>query len=410
MISPTRLLLVAVVTGALIAQGCSKKKETPIEVTAAPTVAESGGKAATEKECREFADALSAAAKEDNEVKMRTLFRMDDIVQRSISDLGISQDSRESFMKGARGSLATNDLTNQILAAKKTGGDLKFLRIRTVNGQPRALYRFNQGFKGVSYLELIVARYPDGELGVEDVYVYAAGEMLTQRLRQSMMPMIATNQKLLNQLRGKDKEMLEHAKTIRDMKTKTQSRDHEGADREYLQLPESLQNDKSVMLIHIATAKGLGDENYLAALEKYENLFPDDASTDLLSIDYYIVKKQFDKALVRIDRLNKAIEGDPYLNVLRAKALAENHQFAEAAKAAESAIQAEPDSLDGYWSRLSVSLKAKMFADTLTWLQKITETFEFEFADLTKLDDYSEFVESPQYAEWTKWLAEQKKK
>ena len=410
MISPTRFLLVAVVAGALIAQGCSKKKEAPIEVTAAPTVAESGGQAATEKECREFAEIMSAAAKEDDEVKMRTLFRMDDIVQRSISDLGISQDSRESIIKGVRGSLATNDLTSQILAAKNTGGELKFLRIRTVNGQPRALFRFNQGFKGVGYLELVVARYPDGELGVEDVYVYATGEMLTQRLRQSVMPMIATNQELLNRLRGRDKEMLEHAKTIRDMKTKTQSGDHEGAEREYLKLPDSLQNDKSVILIHMTSAKGLGDEKYLAAMEKYENLFPNDASVDFLSIDFYILKKQFDKALFRIDRLDKAIEGDPYLNVLRAKALSENNQFAKAAKAAEAAILAEPESQNGYWSRLSISLKAKMFTDTLTWLQKITETFEFEFADLTKLDDYSEFVESPQYAEWTKWLEVQKKK
>ena len=44
-------------------------------MTAAPTVAESGGKVATEKECHEFADTMIAAAKVEDEVKVGSFRR-----------------------------------------------------------------------------------------------------------------------------------------------------------------------------------------------------------------------------------------------------------------------------------------------------------------------------------------------
>jgi hypothetical protein len=64
---------------------------------------------------------------------------------------------------------------------------------------------------------------------------------------------------------------------------------------------------------------------------------------------------------------------------------------------------------DAYWARITVALKEKDHADTLAWLKKIVEKCAMEFEDLMKLDDYAEFVKSPQYAEWLKWYRGRKK-
>ena len=38
---------------------------------------------------------------------------------------------------------------------------------------------------------------------------------------------------------------------------------------------------------------------------------------DLISIDAFLIHKEYDKAQAAIDRLDESLGGDPYLNVLR---------------------------------------------------------------------------------------------
>ena len=137
-----------------------------------------------------------------------------------------------------------------------------------------------------------------------------------------------------------------------------------------------MKKERSVLLLRLQAAQSLNNEaEYTQSIEDYRTAHPEDACVDLLSIDFHVVKKQYPEALACIDRLDHAVLGDPYLQILRANAHAEQNDLVAARADLEKAIAAEPDLLDAYWSLVSVSLKDKNFNETLRTLRLIRDRF-----------------------------------
>ena len=131
-----------------------------------------------------------------------------------------------------------------------------------------------------------------------------------------------------------------------------------------------------------------------------ERFHPNDACIDMLSIDSFVSKKEYDKAFECIERLDNSVGGDPYLNVMRANAKLIQQKNNEAKKYAELALEKEPDLFPGYQVLLNVSIADKNYDDTVSVLNALKENFEIEFEDFTQIEAYSDFVKSPQYKKW----------
>jgi tetratricopeptide (TPR) repeat protein len=169
----------------------------------------------------------------------------------------------------------------------------------------------------------------------------------------------------------------------------------------YRKLPRAIQTEKSVLLVRLRATRELGDEEgYNTALEEFRKLFPQDACIDFLSIDYYLTKGQHQESLACVDRVDRFLGGDPYLDVIRAHLLADAGDLKAATLAADKAIAAEPDLFDAVASRLSIALKAKDHAATMRYLLHLEKEFGIEFADLTIVPEYAEFVKSPEHKKW----------
>lgn len=148
-----------------------------------------------------------------------------------------------------------------------------------------------------------------------------------------------------------------------------------------------------------------GEADYLAAMQMFRKLYPEDAAIDFISIDYFFLQKRFDEARKSIDRLDRAVGGDPYLNVIRGNAWMEEGRFDEARQAMEEAIKKKPDLANAYWMRITLSLRERKHADTLKWLQTTVEKWHVTIGNLNEFPDYAEFVNSPQHGEWLEWYA-----
>jgi hypothetical protein len=85
---------------------------------------------------------------------------------------------------------------------------------------------------------------------------------------------------------------------------------------------------------------------------------------------------------------------------------------ADARAAVEKAIAEEPTLNFAYGARLSIATRERNHADTLTWLKKgiALDALALDAADLMAHPDYTEFVKSPQFAEFQTWLAGRAKK
>ena len=158
-----------------------------------------------------------------------------------------------------------------------------------------------------------------------------------------------------------------------------------------------------MLILRLQAALNINDDGeYLRAIEDCRAKMPDDPSVDMISIDYYYMKKRFKEAVDAVDRLDRAVEGDPYLRTLKAGVHAEQGDLAAARADLKAAMEADPGLIDAYWGLIGVTLKDDNYDETLKTLRTIRDRFQVDPGDLTAVDLYKGFVASPQFQEWLK--------
>lgn len=399
-----------VTAGTLLAVGCNNGSSSATVATPAPP-AEQFGPPISDEECQQFAKSLESAVKSNRAVQVSKMFRFDDLLRRSISDLGLSPQVQQDIMNGARSTLQNAEPIAQIRASVKAGGSYHFLHLLHDGNRPKVLFRMINPEGAVNYHEFTITRFPDGNLGAEDIYSVATGEPISQTIRRFIIPGLQQrNGGVLSRLRGTDKQYAVNVELIQSMIQAVHDKRYADVQRTYRQLPKELQEDKVVLVAYAQGSAGVNDQDHEAAVETLRRLYPNDPCVDLMSVDYHLIRREYKLCLDDMNRLSLAIGGDPYLECLKVVALINLGELRAAAKCAEEAIEMEPDLEPAYWSRVKVSLRAKNHLDTLTWLKKITKNFNTTITDLSEVPEYAMFVKSPQYREWVKWYAARRSK
>jgi tetratricopeptide (TPR) repeat protein len=384
--------------------GC--RKALPDPASPAPAL-ESAGPPPTEQEARQFADRMTSAVRAGDAAAIDQLLRLAGLAERVISDLGLSSRERQGFLAGVATSLRQASFGQQILQGIKGDGSYQLLRIRTVDGRPRPLFRMIHSEGALNYHDYALARHKDGEVVTEDMFVFVNGEPLSQTVRRLVIPALASLRDK-GAHRGVDPQELSSLEAVGAMTRAFRGGDFKTAVTTYRTLPRQCQERKPILVLYVQATMGLGEDgeaDYLAAMETFRKLFPNDAAVDFISIDYFLLKKRYDEARLAMDRLNEAVGGDPYLGVLRGTAWMEEGRFEEAGRAIEKAIQEEPGLTPAYWARVTLSLREKNHNDTLKWLKIIVGNRGVEVQDLAAVPEYAEFVKSPRHGEWQKWYA-----
>lgn len=396
-------------TAILLLPGCGQKAATA-PATGAPRVANTGA-APTQAECEELGKKLEKALREDDQAFTNSFFRFTELIQRAFSDIDMPAKDREQFNQRLPASIgpAMQRYHEQLKQAK-----IKYLRVKMVDGQPRIVIRLILGGdgEGVNYHEYPIVRYPDGKLGAEDMYIVSTGETITTTMRRILVPMLTqANQGLLDRLSGGEQLYAKNMQAIIAMTSNLRQGNHQAVLAAYDKLPAELQKDKSLLLITIQCAM-VNEQRYAQLLELYRNQFPNDSAIDLISVDYFIMKQKYDEALQSLDRSIKTIGDDAYLHVLKGNVYMEAKQYAKAKEEIDIALKMEKDLQDAYWTRITIGLKEKNNADTLTWLKKIVEDFNesLDFDTMIKNEVYADFGKTKEFGELKKWFASRPKK
>jgi tetratricopeptide (TPR) repeat protein len=388
----------------LLMPGCAKK--TPDPATPAPAVV-GVGPPPTEEDARNFAESLTKAVLAGDSASIDQIVHLSDLEERLASDLSMSDSKRSEVLAGTRKGFREVGFGAQIIKATQDGGTYKLLRLHTVDGKPRALFRLIDAAGGLNYHDYSLARFPDGSVSMEDVYIFLTAEPLSRTIRTLMIPALTASKGV----KARDEAISSLAAMRRSMQ---QGRIADAVAR-YRQLPKAAQEMKPVLLCYIEATmrqalqpKG-SEKDYIAAMEQFPKLYPDDACIDFISIDYFVLKNQYDKGLEAIDRVDASIGSDPYLNVIRCNVLIAANQFDKAKAAVDKALKEDPDLQQAYWARITVSLRERSFDETLEWLKKVVQNCNITVEDLTQTPAYSDFVKSPQHAEWKQWYQTNKK-
>ncbi|HLF91971.1 MAG TPA: hypothetical protein VJB14_00790, partial [Planctomycetota bacterium] len=162
-------------------------------------------------------------------------FDLDALFARSLKDAPGDPKRKEGFARGVRKSFNLGRKTAQ--AAQ--GGSYRLLRIRTVDGKPRPLFRMiSEG--GLNYQEFLLE-----DSRIVDVYPYIQGEWMSETLRRLCTVALASDP-----AGGglKDNEYMKNLPAIQKMTALQNGGKSAEALAVYAALPASLRKEKSLLL------------------------------------------------------------------------------------------------------------------------------------------------------------------
>jgi tetratricopeptide (TPR) repeat protein len=311
---------------------------------------------------------------------------------------------RANFARGLKSATVNprSGFGRAVMGAVEVSGDYKALRIHNEGGQVRVLFRLVSSNGALNYHDWVLGRSANGKAVAVDCHVFLIGELYSQNLRRSFLPLAhKSGGASVEKLSGPEKDFVEHFREFAQMGQFVRERNWRQALNTYKELPASVQESKPAMTMRLLATQSVSDAEYLATIDDFRKRYPNDAMIDLISVDAYILRKAYDKALEAIDRVDKAIGRDPYLKVLRGNVLLREKKLDAARDMVQNAIVQDPNLLRGYYSLIDISLARRDYADTVKWLKK-AESLGVTFGDLTAVPAFAEFVKSAEYKNWLK--------
>ena len=321
------------------------------------------------------------------------------LIERSTRDTSTPKGFADGFAKGVRRSGI--NLGKQLVEAQDDESDFHLLRLRMDGGAPHALYRvISQA--GINYLDFELARNAKGEVVIVDIYPHISGELFSQTLRRTFLQAAKeAGYDIVDKMMGKEQEFLKNIPKLQTMQRLAQEQKFAEVVKTFGELPASLRQNKSFLLIRLNASSHLDESEYQKAILEFEKAYPNDPSLDLISIDGHMMRKDYAAVMKTIDRLDARVK-DPYLQYLRGSVMLEKGDGKEARRLFQAAITAEPRLAMPYWVLIGLSLQDKKYKDTARHLAAIERDAKVEVGDLEALEQYAGFVKSKEYKAWNK--------
>ena len=278
-------------------------------------------------------------------------------------------------------------------------GKFSLLHTRKTDHGTTLLYRFvsdNEG--GLSYIEFIVGESPEKQPIVVDMFTSTSGELVSQTLRRLF---VSGGNGVLNQLKelvdGKDVEQVVQAgDSIQQFIAKEE---YQKALEFYGELPEDIRHRKVIQLRRLRAAMSMDDSApYLAAIEEFSQLFPEDPALILKQFDYYLLKKEYDSVFATIDRLDAEVD-DPWLDYQRAEVAMAQKQYDKAVQFAEKMIRRDSTMVEPYYTLIVSALYQDDYAGVSTALERMqaSGTAQIDFEGIEQSEHYVNYRASQDY-------------
>ncbi|QDT25959.1 hypothetical protein Enr10x_12570 [Gimesia panareensis] len=362
----------------------------------------------TPQELQAFGKQIQQTAYSQDAAKFRALFDWKTFINRVLGDYEQNPAVKQA-LQPVRQQLETaytennQGIDSEILAEVGSGADYRFLAMRKENNEFKVIFRFLRPDWTLNYQALIIEKQASGELKIVDIDSLSTGELISQSLQRLYLPEIYKAH-----LDVKDKLSQEETSRIISQKKRYDflTADTEKTDpfQNYSQLPNQYKNDKTVLLFLAQnTIETENDKKYQSVLGAYRKYHPQDPASELLSVDYFTMTKQYKLAIDSLDRLTAAIKTtDPYLYSVRAGVLIEMGDTSLAGKYAGKASELEPDLLQPYLHLINLSVMQGQFDATIKYLEILNNKFGFAYEDLdlSDLENFDKFTASPQFKQW----------
>lgn len=317
------------------------------------------------EEAEAFARTVEALLAEADAEAANELFHVDYVIDRAVAGKRVDRRFRRGFEEGAR----EGDVFGALCARVEAGAAIDLLRVRE-DGELRAIYRILSD-DGLDYVELYIGRV-DGEVVAYDLYSYGTGTRVSEAMEQL----------LSSALQGRELDAASAARTktnMHELRRAIDGRDGERARRALRGLPPAIRSSRPMALMEVSAAYLIGPDEHRRAIEAFRRRFPDDPALELLLLDSLIEAGQYNDALASVDRIDRAVGGDPWLDVARANIEVERGDLDAAWTHVGKARAAAPALIDVHWNALTIALARKDYPTALAIMSELERDFAIEF-------------------------------
>jgi hypothetical protein len=288
-------------------------------------------------------------------------------------------------------------------ATAKGRGTWKFLRIRKADDGLRALFRLTGQGGAYSYHEMLLAPQAD-RFWISDYYVLNFAGFQSDLVRRSLLPSPAALE-VLNQLRAPtatDFMMDYSANPLNQLSQLVTAGEHRKALEKYDEHVAVLKNVGIAQVLHVNAARMIDEKTCAKALQQMAEVFKNDPAVDMSALGASLDFEPLEKSLEIINRIDKAVGGDVFMNILRGNAYLGAKQPDKARDLYRGVTEAEPTLDQGWWGLITVHLSAKEFKDVVRCLDGLEKNLNITVGDVSKIELYKDFIASPEYSEWMK--------
>lgn len=395
-----RGIRIVLLAAACAATGCVPPPTPPAPSGPEPTTP------ATEEECRAVAVELERAVRSGDPSEAIQAFALEVIAHRVVAGLPVAEDLKAELLKLVPVRADTNALIKRILTEVGSGGQFKLLRVTQADAGYKATFRITRENFWVQYMDVTVARFPGGRLGVEELVCLNDGDQLTKLVRWEILPAAALRDPSLEaRVSDEDRLYLANSQKVRALYDAFGDRKWQEVVTLYKGLPAGLQDHRPLHFMNAhACVKGKMKEAK-ATLDTCRRRFPGDPAVDMLALDYHAFRDEYAAATRALKALRAWGGEDTFLDVSQAMILTDTGKLGAARATAEKAVAADPEFKMAYLTRVVIAAKVHDHADTLAWLKKTVECTGYDFGDLRQGRAFASFVESPEFRQWLAWRA-----
>ena len=254
-----------------------------------------------EKEAREFAKKLEQSIEKKDGQFMDDAVDRDEIIKRA--GLKSSSSARE-FGAGIR---KAANMGTKIVEALKEEGSYELVKVYEKESKQHMIFRlYSDG--SINYHDMELKR-KKGDIKIADIFVYTSGENLSTTIKG-----------IYDQFEGiidKSNKTDAWISSLPDIRKKINAGEYQEAYDLFMKIPEEGRKSKAFRIVKVEICTGLDDEKHQQAIDELLAAFPNEANMQLILMDAFFMRKEYDKVMGAINAVDKMINKDPFLDYYR---------------------------------------------------------------------------------------------
>jgi tetratricopeptide (TPR) repeat protein len=215
-------------------------------------------------------------------------------------DMGSLSGLKEGLHKG----LQNSELGKQIINnTRSEEGKYELVKHYEKGGKHHLIYRLYGG--GLNYHDYELIKEND-RVSVADIFIYASGENFSKSMADFIVNMT------------REGASVKDVQSMPAITALVNQGKFEEAKRKFDELPEVVKNQKLTQIYYVTLCAQLPDQGeYEKVVRKFEFRFRHEPAMHLMLIDAYVFRKEYDRALLAVNRIDSMIDKDPFLDYYR---------------------------------------------------------------------------------------------